>query len=164
MSLFLAVIGATAAALLEVLPYVSVGDAHPHPVLVFGIIWVVAAGLDGALVWAFVGGIALDALANRPLGLTAFTLLLAFGAAAGINRALVRLLPLIPIVAVALLRGLYSLLQLGLYGAMRSPILVADPIGTVVPGVIYDVVIAILFGPLIIAIRDRYREQERLDW
>jgi hypothetical protein len=47
---------------------------------------------------------------------------------------------------------------------MRTPILVADPIESVLPGVIYDVVLAVLFGPLIIAVRDRYAEQERLDW
>jgi rod shape-determining protein MreD len=164
MSLFLAVIGATAAALLEVMPYLSVGGAHAHPVLVFGIIWVVAGGLDRALIWGFVGGIVLDALTNRPLGSTAFTLLLAFGAAAVIARPLVRLKPIGPIVAVAVLSGAYSLVQLAIYGAMRTPIVVASPLDAVVPGVIYDIVLAILFGPLVIAIRDRYAEQERLDW
>jgi len=164
MSLFLAVIGAIAAALLEVMPYLSVSGAHPHPVLVFGIIWVVAAGLERALVWAFVGGIVLDALAARPLGSTAFTLLLAFGAAAVLAKPLMRLRPLVPIVAIALLSGAHSLLQLVLYSAIRAPILVADPVEAVLPGVVFDVVLAVLFGPLIIAVRDRYAEQERLDW
>jgi len=164
MSLFLAVIGATAAALLEVLPHLSIGDAHPHPVLVFGVIWVVAAGLDWALVWAFVGGIVLDALANRPLGSTAFTLLLALGAASVISRVFVRIRPLVPIIAVAILSGAHSILQLILYGAIRAPILVADPLDVLLPGVAYDVVLAVLFGPLIVAIRDRFTEQERLDW
>jgi rod shape-determining protein MreD len=164
MSLFLAVIGAIAAALLEVMPYLSVSGAHPHPVLVFGIIWVVAAGLERGLVWAFVGGIVLDALAARPLGSTAFTLLLAFGAAAVLARPLMRLRPLVPVIAVALLSGAHALLQLALYSAIRTPILVANPVEAVLPGVAYDVVLAVLFGPLIIAIHDRYAEQERLDW
>jgi rod shape-determining protein MreD len=164
MSLFLAVIGATAAALLEVMPYISVGAAHPHPVLVFGLVWVVAGGIEGALVWAFVGGIVLDALAGRPLGLTAFALLVAVGLAGLLARGLVRIKPLVPIIAVALLSGLYSIVQIVLLGAIRSPIVVADPLQPLLPGVAYDIALAILFGPLAVAIRDRYVEQERLDW
>jgi rod shape-determining protein MreD len=164
MSLFLAVIGSTAAALLEVMPYLSVGAAHPHPVLVFGVIWGIAAGIEGALVWAFVGGIVLDALANRPLGLSAFALLVAVGLAALMARALVRIRPLVPILAVALLSGLYSLTQLVLLGAIRAPVLVANPLPILLPGVAYDIVLAILVGPLAVAIRDRFAEQERLDW
>jgi rod shape-determining protein MreD len=162
MSLFLAVIGATAAALLEVMPYISIGAAHPHPVLVFGLIWAVAAGIEGALAWAFVGGIVLDALAGRPLGLSAFALLVAVGLA-GI-RALIRIRPLVPIITVALLSGLYSGVQLILLGAIRSPIPVTEPVQALLPGVAYDIVLAVLFGPLAVAIRDRYAEQERLDW
>jgi rod shape-determining protein MreD len=164
MSLFLAVIGATAAALVEVMPYISVGAAHPHPVLVFGVIWAVAAGIEGALVWAFAGGIVLDALANRPLGLSAFALLVAVGLAGLVGRALARVRPLVPIIAVALLSGLYSVTQLFLLGAIRSPIPVADPLPILVPGMAYDIVLAILFGPLVVAVRDRIAEQERLDW
>jgi len=164
MRLFLAVIGSIAAALLEELPYLSVGDAHPHPVLVFGIIWVAAAGLEGALAWAFAGGIVLDALASRPLGSTAFTLLLVVGAASVLSRTLVRIRPLVPIVAVAILSGLHSMLQLVLYGAIRNPIVSSDPGGAILPGVMYDVILAILFGPLIIALHDRRASQERLDW
>lgn len=164
MSLFLAAIGATAAALFEVLPYLGIGEAHPHPVLVFGIIWVAAAGIDRALVWAFVGGIVLDGLTGRPLGLSTFTLLVAVGAAQAISRTMLRLRPFAPIVAVALLSGAYSLMQLVLYGALRNPIPVANPWDSIVPGVIYDVVVAVLFGPLIVAIHDRYANQERLDW
>lgn len=164
MSLFLAALGATLAALFEVLPYLGIADAHPHPVLVFGIIWVAAAGIDRALVWAFVGGIVLDALTGRPLGLSTFSLLLAVGAAQAISRAMFRLRPIVPIVAVALLSGLYSMVQLVLYGALRSPIPAANPWESVVPGIVYDLVVAVLFGPLIVAIHDRYAEQERLDW
>jgi rod shape-determining protein MreD len=164
MSLLLAVIGATAAALLEVMPYVSVGAAHPHPVLVFGLIWLVAAGIEGALAWAFVGGIVLDALTSRPLGLSAFTLLVAVGLASILSRGLVRLRPLVPIVAVALLSGLYSIVQLILLGAIRSPIPAADPVQAIVPGIAYDIVLAAVFGPLAVALRDRHAEQERLDW
>jgi rod shape-determining protein MreD len=164
MSLFLAVIGATAAALLEVMPYISVGPAQPHPVLVFGLIWVVVAGLDGALAWSLVGGVVLDALTNRPLGLSTFTLLVVVGLANLVARGLVRIRPLVPIVVVALLSGVYSLVQLALLGAVRSPIPAPDPLPMLLPGVAYDIVLATLCGPLAVAVRDRYVEQERLDW
>lgn len=164
MSLFLAAIGATAAALLEVLPYLGIGEAHPHPVLVFGIIWVAAAGIDRALVWAFVGGLVLDALTSRPLGLSTFSLLLAVGAAQALSRTLLRIRPIVPIISVGLLSGAYSTIQLVLFGALRSPIPAVNPWESVMPGIVYDIVVAVLFGPLIVAIHDRYANQERLDW
>jgi hypothetical protein len=32
------------------------------------------------------------------------------------------------------------------------------------PGLVYDVVLAAVVGPLIVAVRDRRLEQERVDW
>ena len=40
-------------------------SAQPHLVLVFGIVVTVAVGLEAGLVWAFVGGLVLDVLAQR---------------------------------------------------------------------------------------------------
>ena len=45
-----------------------------------------ALGLEGGLVWAFLGGLVIDVLLMRPLGLTAFIDLLAVGAAWVIGR------------------------------------------------------------------------------
>jgi rod shape-determining protein MreD len=75
MSLLFAAIGATLTALAEVtvVPYLAVGDAKPHLVLVIGVIWTIAAGIDRGVVWAFVGGLFLDALTGRPLGASAFS-------------------------------------------------------------------------------------------
>src|SRR4029077_1130282 len=66
MTQLFAAIGATAAALIELslVPYLRIGDAHPHPVLVFGVIWTIAVGLEAGLVWAVVGGVVLDSLAS----------------------------------------------------------------------------------------------------
>ena len=82
MTLLLAAVGATVAALFELTvgPYLRVGTAQPHLVLVLGIVVTVAVGLEAGLVWAFVGGLALDVLAQRPLGSTSFALLLCVGA------------------------------------------------------------------------------------
>ena len=68
MSLLFAAIGATVTALVEVTlgQYIVVGDATPHPVLVGGVIWTIAAGIDRGITWAFVGGLVLDSLLGRP--------------------------------------------------------------------------------------------------
>jgi rod shape-determining protein MreD len=166
MSLLLAAVGATLAALIEItiVPYVEIGHAHPHPVLVFGAIWTVALGIDGGLVWAFVGGLALDVLVDRPLGSSAFALLVATGAAAGIARAMSHLRPIAPIVAVLAASTLNSLLLIALFSALRDPVPVDDPAGILLPGLAYDVLLAALVGPLVVAVRDRRLEQERVDW
>src|SRR4026209_1541979 len=65
MSLFVAEIGATVTAIVELTvgPYIRVGDAQPHLVFVFAVVWTFAIGFESGLVWALVGGIALDVLA-----------------------------------------------------------------------------------------------------
>ena len=77
MTLLVAAIAATVTAIVEltITQYLRVGDAQPHLVFVLAVVWTVAVGLDSGLVWAFVGGIALDTLSQRPLGSTAFALL-----------------------------------------------------------------------------------------
>ncbi|HEY7524636.1 MAG TPA: rod shape-determining protein MreD [Candidatus Limnocylindrales bacterium] len=166
MSLLLAAVGATVAALIEVtvVPYVAVGQGHPHPVLVLGAIWTVALGLDGGLAWAFVGGIALDVLADRPLGSSAFALLIVTGVVAGIARAMSHLRPIAPVVAVLVASIVYSGLMVVLFSALRDPLAISDPVALLLPGLIYDVVLAVLIGPLVVAVRDRRQDQERVDW
>jgi rod shape-determining protein MreD len=166
MGLLLAAVGATAAALIEltVVPYLRVGNAYPHLVLVLGVIWTVASRLEGGLVWAFVGGIALDVLAQRPLGSTAFALLFSVGAAAVVAQPLARVRPLAPVVAVAVVSLAYSMILFVLLGALVSPIPVDDPIPALLPGLAYDVVIAAALGPLAVAIHDQAIEQDRVDW
>ena len=50
------------------------------------------------------------------------------------------------------------------FNALRSPIPVADPLAIVLPGVVYDTILAALIGPLAISIHDRRAEIERVDW
>lgn len=168
MTLTLAAVGAVVAAVLEVSigPYLTIGGGHPHLVLVIATVWTIVAGLDGGLVWAFVGGLTLDFLTPRPLGATAFVLLLVVGGAVVIGRALaqVRLRGLAPIAAVLLLSPLYSLLLLVVYGALAGPLDVGNPLTPLLPGIAWDTVLAAVLGPLALAIRTRVSEQERLDW
>jgi rod shape-determining protein MreD len=166
MSLLLAAVGAIVAGLLELTigTYVRVGDAQPHLVLVLGVIWTVASGLDAGLAWAFAGGLLLDILAPRPLGSSAFALLVALSLAAAAVRPFQRLRPLAPVVLVPALSLVYSVLLLVTFGALRSPISAPDPMTTLVPGIVYDAVIGVLLGPLIVSIHDRAGDQERVTW
>lgn len=166
MSLLLAAVGATAAALLEVTvgSYLRVGTAQPHVVLVFGLIWTIAAGVEGGLAWAFVGGLALDVLAQRPMGTTAFALIVAVAAGSMAAQLLGRIRPLAPVAIIAPLSFAYSMTLFVLFGALGTPFLDPNPVATLVPGVAYDVVLAAVVGPLTIAAYDRAMDPERVDW
>jgi rod shape-determining protein MreD len=166
MTLLLAAVGATVTALLELTvgPYLRFGLAQPHLVLVLGIVVTVAVGLEAGLVWAFVGGLALDVLAQRPLGSTAFALLLCVAATAVLGRLLFRVRPVVPILATLLLSLFYSMTLYVAFNALRTPIPVADPVSLLIPGAVYDTLLAALIGPLAISIHDRRTESERLDW
>lgn len=166
MTLLFAAFGAMVAALLEstVTQYIQVGDARPHLVFVFAVIATVVGGFDRGLVWAFVGGLLLDVLTQRPLGISAFALLLAVGGVGLLGRALSRARPLVPIVATALLSLVYSMSLFVTYAALQGTVPSRNAVALFVPDVAYDVVIAALLGPLLIAIADRRAEQERVEW
>jgi rod shape-determining protein MreD len=166
MTLLLAAVGATVMALLELTvgPYLRIATAQPHLVLVLGIIVTAGVGLEAGLVWAFVGGLIIDVLAQRPLGSTAFALLLCVGVAAILGRLFFRLRPVAPILATLLLSLPYSMILFVTFNALRTPIPVADPVSVLLPGAAYDVLLAALIGPLAISIHDRRTESERLDW
>ena len=69
------------------------------------------------------GGLVLDVLAERPLGSTAFALLLCMGAAAVLGQVLVRVRPIVPIVATVFLLSLvYSMILYLAFNALRRPI------------------------------------------
>ncbi len=166
MSLTIAAVGAVVAAILEstLLRYVEIGGAHPHVVLVYAVLWTTVAGLDGGLTAAFVGGLTIDSLALRPFGSTAFALLVAVGLASAIARTFVRGRLLVPPVAVLVSSIVSSAVLLAVYGALRSPIPVADPLAELLPGAVYDTLLAALIAPLAIAIHDRATASERVDW
>jgi rod shape-determining protein MreD len=166
MTLLLAAVGATVAALFEltVTTYLRVGGVQPHLVLVLAIVITIAVGLDAGLVWAFVGGLALDVLAQRPLGSTAFALLLCVGGASIFGRAFSRLRPVAPVIATFVLSIVYSMTLFALFSALRAPLPVADPLSIIVPAAVYDVVLATLIGPLAVSIHDHRVQTERVDW
>jgi len=166
MSLLLAAIGATATALVEATlgPYLAIGHAQPHPVLVIGVIWTITAGLERGITFAFVGGLVIDSLLGRPLGVSAFALLLAAGGAAAMVQPFPRLRIFVPIVAVPVLSLMYSLLVFALGAAAAPGGFVSDPAGLFLPGVAYDAVLGVVIGPLAISIHDRRAVPERAEW
>jgi rod shape-determining protein MreD len=166
MSLLLAAIGATITALIEVtlVKYIAVGGVGPHPVLLGGVIWTIAAGIDRGITWAFVGGLVLDSLLGRPLGMSAFALLAAVGAAALVAQPAPRLRLVAPLVAVPVLSLAYSMLILTLTSAMQPGISVPDPSRLFIPGAIYDAILGMFLGPLAVTLHDRRAATERVDW
>jgi rod shape-determining protein MreD len=166
MSLLFAAIGATVIALVEVTlaPYVKVGGVAPHPVLVGAVIWTIAAGIDRGIAWAFVGGLVLDSLIGRPLGVSAFALLASVGGAALIAKPFPRLRLVAPIVAVPILSLVNSMLILALTSAATPGGAISDPVGLLLPGAIYDTVLGMFIGPVAVMLHERRVATERVDW
>lgn len=166
MSLTLAAVGAVVAALLNltIAPLLQIGGAQPDFLLICAVVWTVVSGIEGGFIWAFIGGLMIDFLTPRPLGSTAFTLLLCVGGAAIVGRALLRFRYLAPIVAVVVFSVVNALLFLVVYGALRGPIPAADPLSAVLPAAIYDAVLAAIIGPVAVAVLARRDHRERLDW
>jgi rod shape-determining protein MreD len=166
MSLALAAVAAVAAALLQssVVPHIALGAAMPDLPLVVVLLWATFGGLDGAMVAAFVGGIVVDALMARPLGSTSFVLLLAAGAASVVARTGARgRIPLL-IIAAFVLSALTALLWIVVYGALAGPVPAPDPVGSVIPDAIYTTVVYVAALPIVILLRRRFGEQERVAW
>ncbi|HEY3336040.1 MAG TPA: rod shape-determining protein MreD [Candidatus Limnocylindrales bacterium] len=166
MHLLIAAALAVVAALGEftVVPYLKIGQAVPHPVLVFGVIWAVSGGLEAGLTWAFVGGLALDILGQRPLGSSAFSLLVAIGVASLVSGFLGRVRIAAPVIATIIASVVYSMLLLLSTTALSTAPITDTAIAAVLPSAVYDTILAALFGPLAIAVVARRRESERVDW
>lgn len=166
MSLLLAAIGATVIALVEatLAQYINVADAGPHPVLIGGVIWTIAAGIDRGITWAFVGGLVLDSLLGRSIGTSSFALLVAVGAAALIAHPFPRLRLVAPVIAVPILSVAYSVLIIVLTSATQPGVAAVDPTKLLLPGAIYDTLLGMFVGPLVVTLRDRRAVSERVDW
>jgi rod shape-determining protein MreD len=156
MRLLPAAASATVVALLElgVVPYLGVNGAHPHFVLVLGVIWTLAAGAETGLVWAFVGGLALDVFALRPLGGSAVALLLALGGVSLAGQAFTRFRPVAPILLMPVASAANSVALLAVLGLVSTSA-GADATGRLLASLVYDTALAALLGPIVIALHDR---------
>jgi rod shape-determining protein MreD len=166
MQLIIAAAVAVVAALAEftIVPYLQVGNAVLQPVLVLGVIWAVVGGLEAGLVWAFVGGLALDILGQRPLGASAFSLLIAIGVGTLIGGAFKRVRILAPVVATFVASLIYSMTLLAVTSLLTSNALSDAAVASVIPTAIYDTILAAIVGPLTVAIVMRRSSVDRVDW
>lgn len=148
MSLAVAAVGAIVAGLLEltIIPYLQIGGVQPDLVLVLAVAWTLVAGLEGGLVWAFVGGLMLDVLAARPLGSTPFVLLVCVGLAAAGARFLEPARWAGPAIAAFVLAPVAAVLFLVTYGVIREPVPFGDLLGATLPRALYDAVLGALVG------------------
>lgn len=168
MSLALAAVGAAVAALIQstVLPFAAIGGGSLDLVLVIAVVWTMALGLEGGLMWAFLGGLVIDVLLMRPLGLTAFVDLLAVGTAWVVARLFARALYPMVVATAAALSAIAGPLTVLLYRALRDVPPGVNPAAGVLPSAILAAVVAALAAPLAIAAarRARTEENERVDW
>jgi cell shape-determining protein MreD len=125
-----------------------------------------ALGLEGGLVWAFLGGLVIDVLLMRPLGLTAFIDLLAVGAAWVVARLASRALyPAIVATAFAT-SAVAAPLGVVLYQGLRDVPAGIDPFAGALQSAVMAAIVAAVLAPpaLAIARARRVTEAERVDW
>jgi hypothetical protein len=91
-------------------------------------------------------------------------MLLCVGGASLLGRLATRLRPAVPVVATFLLSLVYSMSLFVAFNALRATIPVADPASAILPGAVYDALLAGLIGPLAVAVHDRRADEERVDW
>ena len=166
MKFIIAAAVAVVAALAEftVVPYLRIGDATLHPVLVLGVVWAIAGGLEAGLVFAFVGGLRSTSSASGRSAHPPSAVLIAIGIRGAPRRLLSRVRIVAPVVATIRAGLLYSMLLLVATTALTNAPLAGCGRDAVVPSAIYDTVLATLVGPLTVAIVLRRREAERMDW
>jgi rod shape-determining protein MreD len=166
MSLTLAAVGAVVAALFDttIAPYLRIGGAQPDLVLVLAVIWTVVVGFEGGLVWAFLGGLLIDLLAPRPLGSTAFALLLSVGAAAIYAAVVVRGRYARPIAAVFVFSLVYAVIFTIVNRTLRGAIPLDDAVAAWLPGAVYNTVLAVVIAPIVVSLHARRTDRDRLDW
>lgn len=167
MSLPLAAAGAIALALAElsIAPHLQVGGLKPDLVLIAVVSISSVFGLERAIGWAFVGGLMLDLLSAgpyRPLGATAFALLVVAGLAATASRLLPAGRVAVTVALVFLLALLYHLSILAFLSL--TGVSADDPLGASLPLATLDAVLAVPVAVLAILLARRVRPAEGLGW
>jgi rod shape-determining protein MreD len=166
MSLTLAAVVAVVAAVLQltIVQYLGINGAYPDLLLVVAVIATFTWSTEAAITLAFVGGLMIDFLAPRPIGLTAFTLLVSTGIAALIARLIPRGRIVTAIGVTFVLSFVTDLLFLGMFTALRGKLEVGDPIQLILPGALYSAAIAVVLAPAAVALHKRFAERERVAW
>ncbi|MER3462939.1 MAG: hypothetical protein C4342_08220 [Armatimonadota bacterium] len=96
--------------------------------------------------------------------MTIFVLLLVAGGVSVAARALASVRLLAPIALAALASPAFSLGLMAVSAIVEGRPWPADPLGLVLPGAIYDMILAAAIGPLLVSLRARALETERFQW
>ena len=163
MSLLVAAVGAVLASLLEtsVLPELHV---QIDLVLVFAVTSAMLLSIEEGLLWAFLGGIALDLLVagDRPLGITALSLLLATGGGIVIARLTQPPRVLVVMVSLLALTYVYHALLGGLIAATQDLSLDGLSFTTLTVTAVLNMILAGVFARTITAVRLRMTPVEHV--
>jgi hypothetical protein len=69
-----------------------------------------------------------------------------------------------PIVAVPILSLVNSVVIVALMAAVRETGTINDAVALFMPGVLYDGILGMFLGPLVVLVHDRRTGTERVDW
>jgi rod shape-determining protein MreD len=148
--LFLALLQSTAASRIQL------GQVKPDLVLIMVIVGTLLYGGRSGVLWAFVGGLALDLFSNGPLGASSLALMAAALVASVGHRPLSRFNIFVPLSAAALGTLAYASVYLGILALLNSmqwfprnlPFLEAMRY-IVLPATLYNTAIMLLLLPLL---------------
>jgi rod shape-determining protein MreD len=160
-----AAVGAGIAALLEltIASRYQFADAQLQLSLVFAVAVTLVYGFEEGMTWAFVGGLSLDLLAMRPLGSSVFELLVAVALATLAEPLLSRSRYLGCVLAVLVLTPVFLVVSDVTTGLLQPSAPPLHPTGLLAAALL-NAVLAAAAAPLVIGIKRRAEQRERVVW
>lgn len=160
-----AAVGAGIAALLEttVASRYQIAGAQLEISLIFAIAATIVYGFDYGMAWAFVGGLGLDLFAVRPLGSSVFELLVVVALTALAEPLLQRSRYPSCVVAAAVLTPVFLVLS-DVTTGLLSPPAPPLPLTHLLAAAVVNAIVAAVVAPLVIGLKRRGEQRERVLW
>ena len=160
-----AAVGAGVAALLEstVASRYQIVGAQLQISLVFAVAVTLVYGFEEGMAWAFVGGLCIDFFAMRPLGSSVFELLIAVALTALAEPLLSRSRYFGCVAAAFVVTPIFLLLSDVTTGLLRTsapPLQLTNLLG----GAFANAIVAAVVAPLVIGLKRRSENRERVLW
>ena len=140
-----------------------VAGAQLQIVLVLAVAVTVVFGFNSGMAWAFSGGLIADFLTMRPLGTTVFALLVVVAIADVTVPLLARARYPGCIGAAAVLTPVFLIISVVLTGLLRPPA-PSIGLGSLIVSAIVNTGAAAVLSPLVIGIKRRAEQRERVVW
>ena len=160
-----AAVGAGVAALLEltIASRFQIAGAQLEISFVFAVIVTLVYGFEEGMAWAFVGGLALDFIALRPLGSSVFELLAVVALATVGEPLLSRSRYPGCVIAVLVLTPIFLVISDVTTGLLRPP---APPmqLTNLIVAALANAIVAAVAAPLVIGIKRRAEQRQRVLW